>query len=61
MLVRCRFVDQIVEGVAETPALLLAANGADIEGEPVAVTLELNQELLDTIIGQLRRILDDVA
>jgi hypothetical protein len=56
-----RFIDLFVERVAEIPAILLAADGGDVEGEPVAVTLELDQELLDTIMDQLRQIAADTA
>lgn len=54
------FIDRFVERVAEMPAILIAAGG-EVEGEPMVLDFELDQELLDTIVEQVREIADDAA
>lgn len=56
-----RFIDEFVERVAAMPAILLAAGGGEIQGEPIVLAIESPTELLDAIVEQLQRILDDVA
>jgi hypothetical protein len=55
------FIDEFVARVAAMPALLIAADGADIKGEPVVLHIEADDELLETIVQQLRTIADDAA
>lgn len=56
-----KFIDEFVARVAEMPALLLAANGENIVGEPMVLHIETDSELLDTIVEQLRQIADEAA
>jgi hypothetical protein len=55
------FIDRFVDRVAEMPALLLAAGGGDIQGEPIVLKIDTDQELLDSIVRQLQSIADDAA
>lgn len=55
------FIDRFVERVAEMPAILLAAGGGHVQGEPVVLKIDSDEELLDTIVEQLRRIADEAA
>jgi len=53
------FIDRFVERVAEMPAILIAAGGGQVEGEPIVLDFKSDQELLNTIVEQLREIADD--
>jgi hypothetical protein len=49
-----RFIDEFVERVAEMPALLLAAEGGDVQMESIVLEVESPTELIDSIVEQLR-------
>jgi hypothetical protein len=53
------FIDRFVERVAQMPAILIAAGFGQVEGEPMVLEFKLDQQLLDTIVEQLREIADD--
>lgn len=56
-----KFIDEFVVRVEGMPALLLAANGEHVVAEPMVLHFELDQELLDEIVEQLREIADEAA
>jgi hypothetical protein len=55
------FIDEFVERVAEMPAILLAAAGGQVKGEPIVLAVESPTELIDTIVDQLKAIADEAA
>jgi hypothetical protein len=55
------FIDRFVHLVPEMPALLIAANGGDVEMEPIVLEIKSNEELLETIVAQLREIAEGAA
>lgn len=55
------FIDRFVERVAEMPAILMAASGGQVEGEPIVLSIKADDELLATIVQQIREIADDAA
>jgi hypothetical protein len=55
------FIDRFVERVAEMPAILIAAGGGEVEGEPIVLDIKSDDELLETVIQQLRDIANDAT
>lgn len=55
------FIDRFVERVAGMPAILIAAGGGDVEVEPMVLEIKSDDELLETIVEQLREIANDAA
>ncbi|WP_099021697.1 hypothetical protein [Mycolicibacterium palauense] len=55
-----RFIDEFVQRVAEMPAIMLAANGGEVQGEPIVLTFDSPTELLETIGEQLRSLTAEV-
>ena len=43
------------------PAILIAAGFGEVEGEPMVLKIESDDELLETIVEQLRAIANDAA
>jgi hypothetical protein len=56
-----KFIDELVDRVAEVPEILLAANGEHVVGAPIYVTIESDDELVETIVRQLQAITDGSA
>jgi hypothetical protein len=56
-----KFIDKFVALVAEMPAILIAANGEHVELAPICLEIESDEELLETIVQQLRAIADEAA
>lgn len=55
-----RFIDEFVQRVAEMPAIVLAANGGDVQGEPIVLTFDSPTELIETIGEQMGALIAEV-
>jgi hypothetical protein len=55
------FIDKFVALVGEMPAILIEANGQDVELEPIVLHLKPNDEVLSRIVARVRQISDSAA
>ena len=56
-----KFIGEFVDRVAEMPGILLGANGKHVQGPAICLTIESDEELLETIVRQLQAIADESA